>query len=251
MLSNIDTRIVAVVVLIIGLIGGYFVNDSLISRPKIEALENSILTQESHISELETAVESLETERDSIQSDYDELETSTNQEIEEKNTEISNLEDQIESYTDLVSEQEESILELSSTLDELEDDYDDLIEKYNEVYNPLNIEFEIDDLEFKLTISTDIYEDNVPIHGTVEIRYSDGTDFRGTFKLNLYKVYISAGSTSEEYEIRGATTYQWNNPFVTGPGSYKLGFTEVKNRNGDTVVTNAALREYQIYVFMG
>ena len=251
MLSDVDTRIVAVVVLIVGLLAGYYVNDFLVSGPKIVTLENSSHSQELYISELETDVESLEAERDSLQSNYDELVTSTDQEIDEKNTEIEDLETQIKSYTGLISEQEENIFSLNSMLDELQDDYDELLEQYNEVYNPLYTNFEIDDLQFKLTISKEVYEENVPIQGTVDIHYSDGTSFRGTFKLNLYKVFISAGSTSEEYEIVGATTYKWDYPFVTGPGSYKLGLSDVKNRNGDKVVSNEALREYQIYIFMG
>jgi len=91
----------------------------------------------------------------------------------------------------------------------------------------------------------------MPIQGTVEISYSDGTAFRGTYKLNLYKIFIAAGSLSEPSEMLGATAYNWNNPFVLGPGSYKLSLSDIKDNQGTFVVSNSDLKKYPIYVFMG
>jgi hypothetical protein len=250
-MSKIDTKVVAVVLLILGLVVGYYANSSLISGPKIRTLVDTTSVQENQIGELETTVEALETERDSIQSDYDELLSSYDQEIEERDTQIDTLETQLQSYSSLITEQEASILELNSMIDELEDNYSELEEAYNEVYNPKESKFEINDLEFELTILSDKYSDNVPIQGNVRIYYSDGSAFRGTYKLSLHKVYVAAGSISEDYDIRGATTYKWNNPFVLGAGSYKLSLSDVKNQEGETVVTNSELRENPIYIFMG
>ena len=253
-LSKVDPILVAAVTLILGLIVGFYVNSSLISGPNIAMLTNQTLAQQDQINEFEIQLGSLENEIIALQTEYDELETSTQltiEEIEEQDLLIVNLENQIQSGLDLSDDQQETIVELEEQISDLEDDYSDLLDTYNEIYNPLYSEFTTDELEIRFTVNNDVYSDNTPILGTVEIEYSDGTAFRGTFKLNLYKVFISAGSLSNEFEIRGATAYNLNNPFVLGPGSYKLTLSEIRDNQGELLVSNTDLKDYPIYVFMG
>ena len=251
MLSKVDPKLVAAVTLILGLFVGFYVNSSLISGPKINNLTNQTLAQQEQINEFETQLDSLENEKNSLQTQYEELETSTQQIIEEQSLRIVGLERQEQTYLDFIDDQEVTIANLDSDINELEDDFSDLLDRYNEVYNPLYVEFTTDELDIRFSVNSDVYSDNTPIQGTVEISYSDGTAFRGTFKLSLFKVYVSAGSQSEVWDIRGATVYIWNNPFVLGSGSYKLTLSDVRDNQGELVVSNPELREYPIYIFMG
>ena len=250
-LSKVDPILVAAVTLILGLIVGFYVNSSLISGPNIAMLTNQTLAQQDQINEFEIQLGSLENEIISLQTEYEEYETSAQQTIEEQDLLIVNLENQIQPGLDLIDDQQETIVELEEQISDLEDDYSDLLDTYNEIYNPLYSEFTTDELEIRFTVNNDVYSDNKPILGTVEIEYSDGTAFRGTFKLNLYKIFISAGSLSDEFEIRGATAYNLNNPFVLGPGSYKLTLSEIRDNQGELLVSNTDLKDYPIYVFMG
>ena len=251
MLSKVDPKLVAAVTLILGLIVGFYVNNSLISGPQINELTSQTVAQQTQITELETQLGSLENEKNSLQTQYEELETSTQQTIEEQGIQIVGLENQVQSGLDLIDNQQEDIDTLEEMIDEVWNDYSDLQDSYNEIYNPLYAEFTIDELDFKFTINRDVYSDNTPIQGTVEISYSDGTAFRGTYKLNLYKIFIAAGSLNEASEISGATAYNWNNPFVLGSGSYELSLSDIKDNQGESVVSNSELREYPIYIFMG
>jgi hypothetical protein len=104
---------------------------------------------------------------------------------------------------------------------------------------------------FKVSVTEDTFPDNIPIEGTVEISYLNGDKFEGTFKLEVIKVYISAGSSSPTFEIDGLTNYKWTGAFALGPGSYKLGLSDVKDSNGVSVVSNSELKKYPLYIFMG
>jgi len=251
MLSKVDPKLVAAVTLILGLFLGYFVNNSLISGPKINHLTNQTLAQQEQINEFETQLDSLENEKKSLQTQYEELETSTQQIIEKQSLQIVGRESQEQTYLDFIDDQEVTIANLESDIYELEDDYSDLLDMYNEVYNPLYVEFTVNELDVRFSVNDEVYSDNTPIQGTVEIFYSDGTSFRGTLKINLYKVFVAAGSQSEVLEIRGATVYNWNNPFVLGPGSYKLTLSDIRENQGELRVSNPELREHPIYIFMG
>ena len=251
MLSKVDPKLVAAVTLILGLIVGFYVDSSLISGPKIDTLTSQTLAQQEQINEFETQLGSLENEKNTLQTQYEELETSTQQTIEEQSLQIVNLENQIQSGLDLIDDQQKDVEALEVMFDEVWDDFSDLQDMYNEIYNPLYAEFTTDELAIKFTINSDVYSDNTLIQGSVEISYSDGTAFRGTYKLHLYKIFISAGSLSEDLEISGTTAYKWNNPFVLGPGSYKLSLSDIKDNQGESVVSNSELRKYPIYVSMG
>ena len=250
-LSKVDPILVAAVTLILGLIVGFYVNSSLISGPNIAMLTNQTLAQQDQINEFEIQLGSLENEIIALQTEYEEYETSAQQTIEERDLLIVSLENQIQSGLDLIDDQQEDIDDLEEMIDEVWNDYSDLQDMYDEIYNPLYAEFTTDELDIKFTINSDVYSDNTPIQGMVEISYSDGSEFRGTYRLHLYKIFISAGSLSEDLEIRGATAYKWNNPFVLGPGSYRLSLSDIKDNQGELVVSNSELREYPIYVFLG
>ena len=250
MLSKVDPKLVAAVTLILGLIVGYYTENS-ISGPQINELTSQTVAQQEQITELETQLGSLENEQNSLQTQYDELETSTQQTIEEQGIQIVSLENQVQSGLGLIDEQQETIVELEEQSSDLEEDYSDLQDMYNEIYNPLYSEFTTDELDIRFTVNSDVYSDNTPIQGSVEIAYSDGSTFRGTYKLHIYKIFIAAGSQSDDLEIRGATAYNWINPFVLGPGSYKLTLSDIRDTQGELVVSNPELREHPIFVFMG
>jgi len=251
MLSKVDPKLVAAVTLILGLIVGFYVNNSLIIGPRINELTSQTVAQQEQITELETQLGSLENEKNSLQTQYEELETSTQQTIEEQGVQIGSLENQVQSGLDLIDEQQGDLVELEALFDNLWIEYSDLQDRYTEIYNPLYAEFTTDELDIRFTVNSDAYSDNTPIQGIVEISYSDGTAFRGSYKLSLFKIYVSAGSQSDAMEITGATAYNWNNPFVLGPGSYKLTLSDIKDNQDESVISNSALREYPIYIFMG
>ena len=251
MFSKVDPKLVAAVTLILGLIVGFYVNNSLISGPKIDTLTNQTLVQQEQLNDFETQLGSLENEKNSLQTQYEELETSTQQTIEDQSLQIVNLENLEQTYLDFIDDYEEDILELEAMFDDLWDDYSDLQDRYDEVYNPLEVEYTIDELDIRFTVDSDVYSDNTAIQGTVEISYSDGSAFRGTYKLHLSKVFISAGALSEPFEIRRATTYDWIYPFILGSGSYRITLSDIMDNQGELVVSNSELREYPIYIFMG
>lgn len=251
-LSKVDLKLVAAVTLILGLFVGFYVNNSLISEPKIALLTNQTLAQQDQIIDLETKINSLESEKNLLQTEYEEYEISAQQTIEEQDLQIDNFENQIQSKLDLIKDQQKDIEDLEILFDNLWNEYSDLQDRYNEVYNPLYTEFTTDLLDIRFTVNTDVYSDNNnPIQGTVELSYTDGRVFRGTYKINLYKVFVAAGSLSDPAEIIGVTTYKWNNPFALGPGSYRLTLSDIRDNQGELVVSNLELREHPIYIFMG
>ena len=250
-LSKIDLKLVAAVTLILGLFVGFYVNNS-ISEPKIALLTNQSLVQQDQIIELETQINSLESEKNSLQTEYEEYVTSAEQTIEEQDLQIDNFENQIQLNLNLIEDYEKDIEGLENLFDNLWNEYSDLQDMYDVIYNPLYTEFTIDDYDIRFTVNTDVYSDNNnPIQGSVIISYTDGTEFRGTYKIYLYKIFDSAGSLSESLEIRGESAYKWNNPFTLGPGSYRLTLSDIRDNQGELVASNLELREHPIYVFMG
>jgi hypothetical protein len=120
-----------------------------------------------------------------------------------------------------------------------------------EAYNPLTVAYTVDNLEINLTTTQDAYPDNSHITGTVSIHYTNGTYFKGSFKLSIYKVYLNSGTSSDQFTINGDTSYDWGSPFVLGNGSYKLSISEIKDENDVYAVSNTALRSHVIYIFVG
>ena len=259
-MPQIDLKTVAAATLLLGLFAGFYIDNTLLSKPRIETLTQTITEQETTITTIETQLDTLDNEHNTLQALYDQLNannvplnqyTELEQQNQEQETTITEKENQISSLQNSLDTLEDIIDEKEADIRDLEDQLDTLQSNYDAVYNPLNIEFTLEDLDISLRVTTDIYPDNNEITGTVIITHTNGAPFTGSFKLSLSKVYVNAGTSSDFYEIHGADIYTWSNPFVLGAGSYKLTLSEIKDPLGSTVLTNNQLKPYTIYLFQG
>ncbi|RKY84908.1 hypothetical protein DRQ11_10875 [candidate division KSB1 bacterium] len=259
-MPQIDLKLVAAAALILGLFSGFYIDNTLLSKPKINSLTETVNQQESTISELEDDLQSFQSDYDTLEEEYTELSennvplteyTTLQNENNALDTQINSLETEVNQLTDIVAEHTETIDDLKDELDELQDDYDKLLNKYEEAYNPLYVAYTVDNIEVNLTTAQDTFPENTAITGTVHIRYTNGTSFKGSFKLTIYKVYMNSGTSSEIYTINREKDYTWNSPFVLGAGSYKLSLSDIKDESGNLIVSNTALRSHVIYIFVG
>lgn len=259
-MPQIDLKLVAAAALILGLFSGFYIDNTLLSKPKINSLTETVNQQESTIGDLESDLQSLQTDYDALDESYAEMSEnnvplSEYTELQNENTaletQINSLETEVNQLSDIINEHTETIEDLEYELDNLQSDYKILLEQYDEAYNPLYVAFSIDDLLFNITTTTDVFPDNTAILGTVTIQYDDGSLFNGTFRLSLYKVYKNMGTSSDEFSIYESTDYSWSGPFILGDGSYKLGLTDVKDSDGDLIVSTTLLKSHVIYLFVG
>jgi len=259
-MPQIDLKTIAAATLLLGLFTGFYIDNTLLSKPRIETLTQTITEQETTITTLETQLDTLDDEHNTLQAIYDQLNannvplsqyTELEQQNENQETTITEKENQISSLQNSVDTLQTIIDEKDADIQDLQDQLDTLQSNYDAVYNPLNIEFTLEDLDISLRVTTDTYPDNTEITGTVYITHTNGAPFTGSFKLSLSKVYLNVGTSSDFYEIHGAEIYNWNSPFVLGAGSYKLSLSEIKDSLGSTVLTSNQLRPYAIYLFEG
>lgn len=259
-MPQIDLKIIAATALILGLFAGFYIDNTLLSKPRIDTLTQTITEQTTTITTLETQLDTLDDEHNTLQALYDQLNTNNvplswytelEQQNEEQETTIATLETQVASQLSSIDTLETAINERDTEIQNLEDQLDTLQNKYNAVVNPLYVVFTLEDLNVNLTIDTDTYPSNSDITGTITITHANGAPFTGSFKLTLNKLYPSAGTPSEFYEIHGAKIYTWDNPFILGAGSYKLALSEIKDSLGVTILTTNQLKPYAIYLFEG
>ena len=259
-MPQIDLKLVAAAALILGLFSGFYIDNTLLSKPKINSLTETVNQQESTISELEADLQSLQSDYDTLEEEYNELSennvplteyTTLQNENNALDTQINSLETEVNQLSATIDEHTENIEALDYALNDLQDEYDKLMNKYEAAYNPLYVAYTVDNIEVNLTTAQDTYPDNTAITGAVHIRYTNGTSFKGSFKLTIYKVYTNSGTSSDIYTINREKDYTWNNPFVLGAGSYKLSISEIKDESGNLVVSNTALRSHVIYIFVG
>lgn len=259
-MPKIDSKLIAAAAIILGLFAGFYIDSTLLSKPRIEALTDTINQKTENITTLETQLDTLENEHTILKALYDQLEahnvpltqySQLQQRSEDLETQIQSLQTQIQTLYGTITVKDNTINSLEQQLKGLQNDYDSLQTSYTEIYNPLYVAFTVNNLLINLTTITDTYPENSVISGTVTIKYADGRPFQGTYKLSIYKVYINSGSTSGSYLINDASTYSWSNPFVLGAGSYKLSFSEIKDLMGNEVVSSSQLRNQVIYLFEG
>jgi len=259
-MPKIDLKLVAATTLILGLFAGFYIDNTLLSKPRIQTLTQTVTEQTTTITTLETQLDELGNEHDTLQALYDQLNAnnvplSQYNQLQDEKTDleatITEQETQIESLLSSVDTLQAIIDEKEADIQNLEAQLEDLQEEYDAIYNPLQVSFTSNGLTVTLTTTKDIYSDNTAISGTVIIRYTDGAPFHGTYKLSIYKVYVNSGTTSDSYDINGASTYTWSSPFVLGAGSYKLSLSEIKDTEGASVVPSTVLRSKVIYLFEG
>jgi molecular chaperone GrpE (heat shock protein) len=250
-MQKIDSRMIAVIALIIGLLAGYYVDNTILNKPRIESLTQTISDQNTTINNLENQLQSLQNDHDSLQTDYDQLYTESQQQIGEIENTVTQHQNQIDSLLGSVDTLETIINDKNMEVIELEEQLNTLQRKFDQVNNPLFAAFTLDDLNINITVTEDSYRDNSPIIGSVTITYTNGTSFTGSFKLTLMKVYPNIGTPSDFYNIQGSKIYSWENPFVLGAGSYRLNLSEIKDPLGNTVLTNVQLKPYGVNLFLG
>lgn len=242
---------IAVVTLILGLLVGFYVDNALVSKPRIDALSQTVEEHSTTITNLETYIETLQQTNESFQTQYDQLSAEFQQLSEEKESTITQLQSQINTLQNSVDSLETILNDKNNDIMELEDQIDTLKGKYDEINNPLFVAFTLEEIYINLSVTTDSYRDNSPINGEITIAYLNDTQFKGSFKLNLIKVYPNIGTPSEFYNLQGYKEFSWSNPFVLGAGSYKLTLSEVKDSDGNIVLPSTELRPYAIYLFLG
>lgn len=261
---KIDPKFVAVASIILGLFLGFYVNSTLLSKPRIETLTNQTIEQQDVIDGLGDQLDALQSEIDSLNVQLGEnsvplgIHEALQSEADARGAQITALEDQVEELNGSVDDLEDQLDALEDQLDELGDDYtslswdhDRLQDRFDEVYNPDYVTFTANDLVFNLTVVKTSFEGHVPIEGTVTIKHSDGSLFEGSFKLRVTKVYLNLGSPSDEYYIHGETDYSWSGAFVLGAGSYRFSLSEILDSQGEEAVPGTNLRASYISIFIG
>lgn len=259
-MPQIDFKLVAVAAIILGLFAGFYIDNTLLSKPRIDNLTQTVTEQTTSITNLETQLDELQDEHDTLQALYDQLNANNvplsqynqlQQQNEEQETQIGDLQTQVNSQLNSIETLQSLIDEKNDEILSLEDELDALQRKYESIKNPLYVAFSAGNLEINLTVTSDTYPENTEISGTATIRYIDGAPFHGTFKLSMYKVYVNSGTSSDPYTIDGTKIYSWSNPFILGAGSYKLSVSDIKDTEGVIVVPNTELRSNVIYLFIG
>ena len=250
-MQNVDSKIIIAIALVLGVAVGFYADSFLFSGPKIRSLDESIIEQNSTINNLYTQLNELQNQHNTLQELYNKLDYDSSQEIDQNRIEIESLESQIDVLIDTIDDRDISIGNLQEQLETINLEYDKLSQEYESIYNPLEISYTVNNLKITLKTNSDKYPGNTAITGTLNIYYSDGTPYEGTYKLNLYKLYINSSSQSEEYNINGVSSYSWNTPFVQGSGSYKLSVSDLKDSAGNEIISNTELRNHVIFLFMG
>lgn len=260
MALKIDWKMLVVTSIFLGFFLGFYVDNTIYSKPRIETLSNQLSEQDTTIEGLIQELATLQTEHDVLTavhdefsennvgaSEYEELQSEANAMAQQ----ITTLESQVELFTTSVEDLEDQLEEVQDDYDQLTLDHDRLQERFDEIYNPGYVAFSYNDLDINLTVTKFQYAGNTPIQGTVTVKHSNGDLFEGTFKLRITKVYISIGSPSDYYEIHGISDYYWSSAFVSGAGAYKLGIAELLDDVGEPAVPSTVLNSYYINIFMG
>jgi len=257
---KIDPKLVAVASIILGLFLGFYVNNTLLSKPRIEALTNQTLTQQEIIDGLGNELSALQSEYNTLDALFTQLQENNvplniyetlQGEADAMGVLISELENQVDDLNDSVDDLEYQLDELEDEYASLTSDHDSLQERFDDIYNPGYVAFTANGLNINLTVTETQFEGNMPIQGTVTIKHTDGSLFEGSVQLRITKVYIGVGVPSDEYFIHGETDYSWSGAFVPGAGSYKLSLSEILDSQGADVVSGTTLRANYISIFMG
>ncbi len=257
---KIDLKLVAVTCIFLGLFMGFYVDRTVISKPKIETLTSQVDTQLATIEGLEQDLSTIQVEYDALDTLYKEqsennvplsIHEALQEEADNMEEELSLLEAQVASLTVSVGIVEDQLEDLEEDYNILSSDHDKLQEGFDEIYNPDYVTFSYDGLEINLTVTKLQFEGNIPIEGTVTVRHSNGNSFEGTYKLRITSVITKAGSSSDYYEVYGDSEYSWTGAFIGGPGSYKLAISELLDSQGIEVAPGTELRSHFINIFMG
>jgi prefoldin subunit 5 len=246
-------------VLVIGIIVGYGVN-YIITSPKIGSLTEEIEYKNNQITSLQTTVGMLEDNITSLRVSltdltelYDDLAENTvpKSQYDALATEHQELTADYDTLEARLLSLESIIEELIEENQELSDEYEELLVKYTEIRVLSWTYFESHGLTVNLTTTATTYDENKPIIGSVSIFHEDDQPFNGTISLILWSDYFSSGTASGTFSVYGKTNYSFPHPFILGPGTYCLRVLEIRDANGNMVITSAEAREYSIKITMG
>ncbi len=257
---KVDLKLVAATCIFLGVFIGFYVDSSIISKPRIETLTGQVEMLQVTVDETAASLSSLQSEHETLEALYNEqlennVPVSQYEALQEEATgmeeEIASLDGQVEVLTSTVDDLENDLEDIQEDYDDLTADHDRLQERFDEVYNPGFVAFSYEGLDINVTVTKNYFEGNTPIEGTVAIRHSNGNHFEGEVKLRITSLVTKVGSPSDFYEIFGETEYSWSGAFVMGPGSYKLSLSEVLDDQGETAIPSTVLLGNYINIFMG
>ena len=257
---KIDLKLVAVTCIFLGIFLGFYVDNSIISKPKIQTLTGQTETQQTTITELEQDLSAIQTELDTLESLYNEqLENNVPaSDYETLQSEASAMEAEIFSLEGQVSTLSSSNNDLQEEKEDLQEDYDELVssntrlqERFDEIYNPGYVAFTYEGLEINLTVTKVLFEGNTPLEGKITVQKSNGDAFEGSVKLRITSKITKVGSPSDYYEVYGESEYYWSGAFIMGAGSYKLSISELLDDQGEDSVPSTVLLANYIDIFMG
>ncbi|MCW4049043.1 MAG: hypothetical protein NWE89_04825 [Candidatus Bathyarchaeota archaeon] len=249
----------AVVSLIIGLIVGYQVNNMLIS-PRLDAVETELQEKNAEATSLQALLESQEEQLTSFQENLTEV-SGRYEDLVENSVSREEYDDLSEAYDELTVELEEAetrvelVEELASDLmtevQALSGDYQELLQKYNEIRVLSWTSYVVNGLRVNLTVTTNNYNTNLPVHGSISIRYLDGTPFIGTFKLSLLNQFRTSGKSSEFFPVNGEGDFVFDYPFISGTGTYFLRVSSIVDGMGEEAAGIGEVGSYEIQLTMG
>jgi hypothetical protein len=232
-----STTNLVVLALIVGLGSGFYTNYTL-TNPKINGLTSDIEQKTNQVT-------SLQTQLGELQANY----------LVGNSIALSEYEELEESYQELSSELEELQLTNQVLLNENHDlsiEYVKLMEKYNELRVLSWTYFVVNNLRVNLTVTSNTYPSNIPITGTVNIMYLNGSPFTGRIQLLVWSDYFKNGKTSPTITVSGSTQYSIEAPFPTSvPGTYYLLVSNIEDLSGTDIATYNDLLNFRVTLQMG
>lgn len=238
--------------LIIGLGSGFYANYTL-TNPKINGLTSDLEQKTSQVASLQTELGALQANYTEALGELTQVTQSYNDLVGDSIS-LSEYEELDESYQELSSELEELQLTNQVLVNENHDlsiEYVKLMEKYNELRVLPWTYFVVNNLRVNLTVNSNTYPSNIPVEGTVDIRYLNGSPFTGKIQLRVWSDYNKNGKTSPLITVSGSTQYSIEAPFISGPGTYYLLVENIEDMSGTDIATYSELLSFRVTLQMG
>ena len=248
-----STTNLVVLALIVGLGSGFYTNYTL-TNPKINGLTSDIEQKTNQVTSLQTQLGELQANYTEALSELTQV-TQRYNDLVGNSIALSEYEELEESYQELSSELEELQLTNQVLLNENHDlsiEYVKLMEKYNELRVLSWTYFVVNNLRVNLTVTSNTYPSNIPITGTVNIMYLNGSPFTGRIQLLVWSDYFKNGKTSPTITVSGSTQYSIEAPFPTSvPGTYYLLVSNIEDLSGTDIATYNDLLNFRVTLQMG
>jgi hypothetical protein len=247
-----STTNLVILALIVGLGSGFYANYTL-TNPKINGLTSDLEQKTSQVASLQTQLGAFQANYTEALSELAQVTQSYN-DLAGNSVAKSEYEELEGSYQDMSSELEGLQLTnqiLVSENHDLSIEYVKLMEKYNDLRVPTWTYFVVNNLRVNLTVTSNAYPSNIPIMGTVNIRYLNGSPFNGRIQLLVWSDYFRNGKTSPTITVSGSTQYTLEAPFISGPGTYYLLVSNIKDLSGTDIATYNELLTFRVKLQMG